>query len=84
MMRRLLITFGSLFLPTLAGCTSAPKPPTPLVIESRSACPLTPCVLPGRMMIVTNDDWVRSVDELEAALAICAAQVLDCIERQRE
>jgi len=33
-------------------------------------------------MIVTNDDWVRSVDELEAALVICAAQVLDCIERQ--
>lgn len=35
-------------------------------------------------MIVTNDDWVRSIDELEAALAICAAQVLDCIERQEQ
>lgn len=82
MMQRLLSICAALFLLALAGCTSAPKPPTQLYIEARPACPLTPCVMPGRLMIVTNDDWVRSIDELEAALAICAAQVLDCIERQ--
>lgn len=82
MTKRLLTICISLYLLALAGCTSASKQPTQLHIDSRPACPLTPCVMPGRLMIVTNDDWVRSVDELEAALAVCAAQVLDCIERQ--
>jgi hypothetical protein len=32
--------------------------------------------------VLANEGWQRSVDELEAELLSCAAQVLDCIERQ--
>lgn len=82
MMKRLLSICAALFLLALAGCTGVAKQPNQLHIDSRPMCPLTPCLLPARQMLVTNDDWVRSIDELEAALMVCAAQVLDCIERQ--
>jgi hypothetical protein len=32
--------------------------------------------------VVANEGWQRAVDELEAELLSCVAQVLDCIERQ--
>jgi hypothetical protein len=32
--------------------------------------------------VLANEDWQRAVDELEVELLSCAAQVLDCIERQ--
>jgi hypothetical protein len=32
--------------------------------------------------VLSNEGWQRAVDELEAELLSCAAQVLDCIERQ--
>tara|TARA_Y100000815_G_scaffold267265_1_gene286568 strand:+ start:191 stop:313 length:123 start_codon:yes stop_codon:yes gene_type:complete len=31
---------------------------------------------------VVNDDWRRALDEAEAALLSCAAQVLGCVELQ--
>lgn len=40
------------------------------------------CRLPARSAILANEDWQRTVDELEEDLLSCAAQVLDCIERQ--
>lgn len=46
-------------------------------------CSLTPCPLPGRPPLLVTDDWRRALDETEAALEQCAAQVLGCIERQR-
>lgn len=66
-----------------AACTSDPKPPTlpPTVVPI--LCPLTPCRLPARPPLMVNDDWGRAVDELEGELLSCAAQVLNCIERQR-
>ena len=66
-----------------AACTSAPKPPTPLVIESRPACPLVPCRLPARQAPAENESWPQAVDALEDALLACAVQVIDCIERQK-
>ena len=84
MMRRLLITFGSLFLLALAGCTRAPPHPTPVHIDNRPKCALVPCQLPARPALLTNDDWRRAVDELEEELLVCAVQVLDCIELQKQ
>lgn len=40
------------------------------------------CWLPARPAILANEDWQRAVDELEEELLSCAAQVLDCMERQ--
>ena len=72
----------SLCLLTLAGCTSAPQPPTPLHIDSRPKCPLTACQLPARKALQVTDDWSRAVDDLEDSLLSCAAQVLACIDLQ--
>ena len=52
-----------------------------MVIDNTAVCPLTLCVLPSRSVIV-NEDWVVSVNDLEDALLVCAAQVEDCIKRQ--
>ncbi|WP_366078348.1 Rz1-like lysis system protein LysC [Halomonas sp. OfavH-34-E] len=52
------------------------------MIVEPPACPLTPCQLPGRPALVTNDDWRAAVDELEGALLSCAVQVQGCIQRQ--
>lgn len=71
-----------LCLLSLAGCTRDREPQTPPVTEPRHYCPLTPCELPERPALVTNDDWRRAVDELEAALLACAVQVMECRERQ--
>lgn len=65
-----------------AGCTSAPKQPTPPATAPRHYCPLTECRLPARPPLVTNDDWRRAVDELEAELSACALQVIECREVQ--
>ena len=40
------------------------------------------CRLPGRPAVLANEGWQEAVDELEAELLSCAAQVLDCIGRQ--
>lgn len=45
-------------------------------------CPLMPCQLPGRPALQVNDDWLQAVDDLEAELLACAAQVLSCIDLQ--
>ena len=65
-----------------AGCTNAPKPPTPPRTEPRHYCALTPCRLPVRPALVVTEDWRRAVDELEAELIACALQVRACQERQ--
>lgn len=54
-----------------------------MVIDNTVVCPLTLCVLPSRSVIV-NEDWVSSVNDLEDALLVCAAQVEDCIKRQNK
>ncbi|WP_373295812.1 Rz1-like lysis system protein LysC [Kushneria pakistanensis] len=68
----------------LSGCTtSAPVQQTrPLIVETGAACPLTPCHLPARSPIESNDDWPAAVDDLEDALLTCAIQVRGCIDRQ--
>ncbi len=80
MMNRLLTICALLCLLTLAACTSAPPPPTPVHIDSRPARPLTLCTLPARPTLVTNDDWRRAVDDLEDELLSCSVQVKNCIE----
>ncbi len=82
MTRLSLTTCAILCLLLSAGCTSAPKPPIPEPTACRPECPLVVCRLPGRPAVVANEGWQRAVDELEAELLSCAAQVLDCIERQ--
>ncbi|MFC2974696.1 Rz1-like lysis system protein LysC [Azotobacter bryophylli] len=67
----------------MAGCTSGPRPPIPPPTTARINCPLTPCRLPARPALHTNDDWRAAVDALEGELLSCAGQVLECIERQR-
>jgi len=67
----------------LAGCTGALKPPTQEPTRARIDCPLTPCRLPARQALQTNDDWRAAVDALEGELLSCAGQVLECIARQR-
>ena len=47
-------------------------------------CSLVPCRLPGRPVIVVNDDWRRALDESDAALLSCAGQVLACLDRQKK
>ena len=67
----------------LSGCsTPAPKPPTPSLGVKAPACPLTPCLLPGRKAPANSEDWPLALDATEDALESCAVQVLDCIKRQ--
>ena len=66
-----------------AACTSAPPQPTPPPTVAPIRCPLIPCRLPARSDLAINDDWRRAVDQLEAELLSCAAQVIDCIDRQK-
>lgn len=82
MTQRLLSTCAALFLLLLAGCTSAPKPPTQVVIEPPRQCPLIPCTLPARPAPQANDDLLTAIDELESELLHCAAQVVNCIKIQ--
>jgi len=82
MTRKLLTISLLLCLLLSAGCTLAPKPPTPPPTAAPS-CPLIPCRLPARQPLATNDDWRRAVDELEGELLSCAGQVLGCIEWQK-
>lgn len=84
MKKLFLIILLLLFLLILAGCTSAPKQPTPVHIDNRPACPLTLCVLPARELLLTNDDWRRAVDDLEDELLSCSVQVKNCIEQQKK
>ncbi|MFU1907409.1 Rz1-like lysis system protein LysC [Bordetella avium] len=69
----------------LAGCTSAPPSPGPRVTLNTCA-PVTPCTLPASQP-KTNGDLKRTIDRLEAAWAICAAQVgsiIRCQERETD
>ena len=84
MMKQLLSICVALSLVILAGCTSAPPQPTPVHIDNRPKCALVPCQLPARPALLTNDDWRRAVDELEDELLVCAVQVADCIELQKQ
>ena len=45
-------------------------------------CELTLCLLPGRPALIVNEDWPLALDETEAALTSCAAQVQACIGKQ--
>ena len=45
-------------------------------------CELTLCPLPGRPALIVNEDWALALDETEAALTSCAAQVQACIAKQ--
>ena len=45
-------------------------------------CELTLCLLPGRPPLIVNEDLVLALDETEAALTSCAAQVQACIAKQ--
>ena len=68
----------------LSGCAMQdPKVATPLPIEPMpQVCSLAPCLLPSRPPLVLTEDAYRALDETEAALTSCAAQVLDCIKKQ--
>ncbi|WP_420713270.1 hypothetical protein [Pseudomonas sp. SL4(2022)] len=46
-------------------------------------CNLVPCRLPARPPLLVNDHWRQALDESDAALVSCAAQVVRCIERDR-
>ncbi len=70
------------YLLALAGCTNAPKQPTPPPTAARQFCPLVACVLPARPAVLVNDQWRQALDDTEAALLSCANQVLECIQRQ--
>lgn len=83
MTKLLLIGSVALCLGLLAGCTNAPKQPTPSSGEPPRRCPLVACPLPGRAAPVSNDDFRQALDATEAALQACAVQVLDCINRQQ-
>lgn len=82
MIKKLPTTCVLLCLLLSVACTSDPKPSTPQPTAARHYCPLTPCRLPARQVLVVNDDWRRALDEAEGELLNCAGQVLDCIERQ--
>ena len=68
----------------LSACaTPEPKQPTLLSIEpAPPVCELTLCRLPGRPALIVNEDWALALDETEAALTSCAAQVQACIGKQ--
>jgi len=82
MIRPLMSICVGLCLLTLAGCTNAPKQPTPAPTAARQFCPLVACVLPARPAVLVNDQWRQALDDTEAALLSCANQVLACIQRQ--
>ena len=68
----------------LSACsTPAPRPPTLAPTFPPQPCNLVPCNLPARPPLLINDHGRQALDESEAALLSCAAQVLKCIERQR-
>ena len=75
-------TCAGLCLLALAGCTSAPKQPTPAPTTARQFCPLVACILPARPSVLVNDQWRQALDDTETALLSCASQVLECIQRQ--
>ena len=84
MIKRLPIIWLALCLALSAGCTSAPKLPTPPPTAPRMECSLVPCRLPARGPILVNDGWRQALDEADSALLSCAGQVLACIERQEK
>ena len=83
MIKKPAIGWLALCLLLSVGCTPGLKPPTPVHIDQRPACPLTPCRLPGRPPVIGNDQWPAAVDELEAELKACAIQVIECITLQQ-
>ena len=77
------ITWGALSL-LLSGCVmQGPKQSTPQRIEPvPQVCSLVPCRLPGRPPLALTEAAYVALDETEEALTKCAAQVLDCINKQ--
>ncbi|WP_442799802.1 hypothetical protein [Pseudomonas sp. Au-Pse12] len=55
-----------------------PQPTAPLP----QVCSLVPCRLPGRPPLALTESAYTALDEAEDALTKCAAQVLDCIQKQ--
>ncbi|WP_442961544.1 Rz1-like lysis system protein LysC [Pseudomonas sp. C5pp] len=68
----------------LSGCAgNAALPPSPAPTDKPAAqCPLTPCLLPEREPIRTNEDWDAALGTAEDALLKCATQVTTCIKVQ--
>lgn len=83
MTKQSLITLAALSL-LLSGCaTHDRKQQTPPFIEQApQVCSLTPCRLPGRPPLALTESAYVALDETEEALTKCAAQVLDCIQKQ--
>ncbi|MFQ6288755.1 Rz1-like lysis system protein LysC [Yersinia enterocolitica] len=66
----------------LSGCASAPPSPGPQVIVN--GCPtVTPCLFPAANP-QTNGDLNDDIDQLEAALHACAAQIDTVLICQQE
>jgi hypothetical protein len=82
------IKYGLISLPLfllLSACGTPVQPlPIPLLGEQDRPhlCPLVACPLPGRQALGHNEDMTAALDETEAALTVCAVQVLDCIQKQ--
>ena len=82
-MSRSLLIWPALCLALSACGTHEQKQPIPLSIEpAPPVCELTLCLLPGRPPLIVNEDLVLALDETEAALTSCAAQVQACIAKQ--
>lgn len=82
-MSRSLLIWPALCLALSACGTHEQKQQTPLSIEpAPPVCELTLCPLPGRPALIVNEDWALALDETEAALTSCAAQVQACIGKQ--
>lgn len=72
----------SLCLLILQACASAPPSPAPALMLS--SCPsVTPCLLPAADR-QTNGDLSLDLERVEAAWAICAAQVDGIVTCQNE
>ena len=83
MLKLALICLASFLL--LSGCgTPGPAQQTSLLgaRDQPRLCPLVACPLPGRLAPSVNEDLTTAIDDTEAALLSCAAQVLDCIQKQ--
>ena len=82
-MNRSLLIWPVLCLGLSACATPEQRQLIPLSIDpAPSVCELTLCLLPGRPALIVNEDWALALDETEAALTSCAAQVQACIAKQ--
>lgn len=82
-MTKWFVTTCFLLFLAISGCSTVEKQQLTLPDTAQvEACPLVPCLMPGRLPPKSNEDWTAAIDDLERELKSCSLQVLRCISIQ--